>query len=751
MSDKAPTSLVGPSGLRKAAKLVLHPFRRRRGALERVARVPNILQLEAAECGAASLAMILAYYDCWVPLDKVRFACGVSRDGSKASNIIKAARGFGLEAKGFRKEPAQLGDIRVPAIVHWNFNHFLVLEGIRGGKAMLSDPAAGRRVVSLEEFNESFTGVVLAFEPGPKFATGGIRPRPLGQLLDQMRTTRMAALLVSVFSLLLVVPGLIVPGLSMLFVDRVMLQHFQNWVLPICGAMFAATVMQAAVTFLQQRYLVRIEAKLAVVMSSRVLTGMLAQPMAFFGQRFAGELAGRINAADNIAELLSGQVATTAFNMIAVLIYGVAMLMFDPLVAAVALSVPVINILIMRSLNRRMTDLNMRVAVDHGKLMGHTVSVLAGVETIKVAGAEGDAFAQWAGQHARTLTSIQSLAVQNGMVGVVPGLLEALGTAAVLSIGGLRVIEGAMTVGTLLAMQILLGSFMRPLSGLMGLFSQVQQAQGDLNRISELVAPPVEGPAVTGKPGPSIGPPETMTLAGQVELRNVSFGYSPTDPPLIRDFSLTLEPGMRVALVGGSGSGKSTVGRMIAGLTQPWSGEILFDGRPMSCITPRDFASSVSYVDQEVFLFEGSVRDNLTLWDPSIPQGLLVDALKDAEIYPEIAARDGGIDSEVKETGANFSGGQRQRLEIARAFVPNPSVLILDEATAALDVLTEQRIDQAIRRRGCTCIIIAHRLSAIRDADEIIVLRRGEIVERGNHESLVALGKIYADLVAAEV
>jgi ABC-type bacteriocin/lantibiotic exporter with double-glycine peptidase domain len=301
--------------------------------------VPNILQLEAAECGAASLAMILAYYDCWIPLDKVRFACGVSRDGSKASNIIKAARGFGLEAKGFRKEPAQLGGIRVPAIVHWNFNHFLVLEGIRGGKAMLSDPAAGRRVVSLEEFNESFTGVVLAFEPGPKFATGGIRPRPLGQLLDQMRTTRMAALLVSVFSLLLVVPGLIVPGLSMLFVDRVMLQHFQNWVLPICGAMFAATVMQAAVTFLQQRYLVRIEAKLAVVMSSRVLTGMLAQPMAFFGQRFAGELAGRINAADNIAELLSGQVATTAFNMIAVLIYGVAMLMFDPLVAAVAAGV----------------------------------------------------------------------------------------------------------------------------------------------------------------------------------------------------------------------------------------------------------------------------------------------------------------------------------------------------------------------------------------------------------------------------
>ena len=749
--SEAQAAPARPAAWRRATDALLKPFRPKRGAMDRVARVPNILQLEAAECGAASLTMILAYHGCWMPLDKVRFACGVSRDGSKASNIIKAARSYGLEAKGFRKEPSQLGDIVVPAIVHWNFNHFLVLEGIRGGKVYLSDPAAGRRVVSSAEFDESFTGVVLAFEPGPNFVRGGIRPRPMGQLLDQMRTSRMAALLVGLFSLLLVVPGLIVPGLSKLFIDKVMLQHFQNWVLPVCGALLAATLLQAGITYLQQRYLVRIEAKLAVVMSSRVLTGMLAQPISFFGQRFAGELAGRIGSADNIAQLLSGQVASTAFNMIAVVMYGGAMLLFDPLVAAVALCVPIINISIMRVLRKRMTDLNKRVAVDHGKLMGRTVAVLTGIETIKVSGSEGDAFGQWAGQHGRTLTSIQSLAVQNGIVGAVPGLLQAFGTTAVLSIGGLRVIEGAMTLGSLMAMQTLLGSFMGPLSGLMGLFSQIQNAQGDLNRISELVAPPAEE-AAPAKPEPAVtAPAEPITLAGRVELRNVSFGYSPTDPPLIRDFSLTLEPGMRVALVGGSGSGKSTVGRMIAGLTQPWGGEILFDDRPLSSISPRDFSSSVSYVDQEVFLFEGTVRDNLTLWDPTIPEGLLVDALKDAEIYPEIAGRDGAIDSEVKEGGTNFSGGQRQRLEIARAFVPNPSVLILDEATAALDVLTEQRIDQAIRRRGCTCIIIAHRLSAIRDADEIIVLRRGKIVERGNHESLVAAGKIYAGLVAAEV
>jgi NHLM bacteriocin system ABC transporter peptidase/ATP-binding protein len=730
-------------------------FSRPTGAIGRVAPVPLILQMDAAECGAASLAMVLARYGRWVPLEQMRLACGVSRDGSKATNILKAARSFGMNGKGFRKEPNQLGDIAVPAIIHWNFNHFLVLEGIKGNTVSIADPARGRVTIPLSDFNECFTGVVLALEPGPEFTRGGPRPRPVGQLLEQLHSSRVAALLVASFSLMLVIPGLAVPGLSKLFIDKVMLQGFHSWVLPLCAGLLFATSFQAMVTYLQQYYLLRIEAKLAVVMSSRVISRLMDQSLAFLGQRFAGELAGRVGAADGIAQLLSGQVATTGFNLIAVLIYGGAMLMFDPMVAAVAFLVPLVNVTMMRALRKRMQDLNRRVALDHGKLTGRTAAVLSGIETIKVSGAEGDAFAQWAGQHARTLGSIQSLSVQNSIVGAVPGLLSAIGTAAVLGIGGLRVIEGQLSLGSLLAIQTLLGSFIGPLNGVMGLFEQIQHAQGDLNRLADLMAKPeteiLAAAAGTATAAPVAVATVPILLTGRVELRNLSFGYSRTDAPLINNFSLTLEPGMRVALVGGSGSGKSTVGRMIAGLLEPWSGEILFDGMPRQAVPPRSFASSVSYVDQDVFLFEGTIRDNLTLWDTTVPEANIVDALKDAEIHHEVVSRQGGHEAHVSEGGLNFSGGQRQRLEIARALVPNPSVLILDEATAALDPITEQKIDQAVRRRGCTCIIIAHRLSAIRDADEIIVLRRGRIVERGNHDSLLVANNIYASLIKAEV
>lgn len=731
-------------------------FNRSAGETNRTVAVPLILQIEAAECGAASLTMVLSYFGRWVSLEQVRQDCGVSRDGSKASNILKAAKSYGMSAKGYRKEPDQLGGIPMPAIIHWNFNHFVVLEGIEKAHVAIADPASGRRRIPIEEFNEAFTGVVLAMEPGPDFTRGGTKPQPMLQLLEQLRTSRNAAALVALFSLALVVPGLIVPSLSKLFIDKVMLQGFQSWVQPLCLGLAAAALAEAGIIWLQQRYLVRIEAKLSVVLSSRVLTRLMEQSLAFIGQRFPGELAGRVEAADNVAALLSGQVASTAFNLIAVVIYGGAMLLFDASVAMVAFLVPAINLAIMRLVSTRMRDLNSRVAMDAGKLMGRTVSALSGLETIKVSGAEGDVFSQWSGQHARLMASVQSLSVQNAIVGAVPGLLSAFGMVAVLSLGGLRVIYGEMTLGTLVAVMALMSSFIGPLNGLMDIFQHVQHAIGDLNRLSDLMSKTDVEQAnekAAAMPAAPAAPAilSSRLLSGRLELRNLSFGFSRTDPPLIRDFSLSLEPGMRVALVGGSGSGKSTVGRMVAGLLHPWSGEVLFDGVPRAAIPLRAFASSVSYVDQDVFLFEGTIRDNLTLWDPTVPEANIVEALKDAEIHADVIARDGRYDAAVTEGGLNFSGGQRQRLEIARALLPYPSVLILDEATAALDPIIEQRIDLAVRRRGCTCLIIAHRLSAIRDADEIIVLRKGSIVERGNHDTLLAAGSVYASLVQAEV
>ncbi len=717
----------------RAPRWLRHLLRRRR-------RTPTVLQMAAVECGAAALAMVLAFHGRWVPLEELRILCGVSRDGSKASNILKAARSLGMVAKGFRKEPEGLPDLPMPSIVHWNFNHYVVFEGFRGDYAIVNDPARGRRRYRKSEFSQHFTGVVLALTPGEGFIPGGHRPQPLREIARLLQRSRPAVALIAAFSLMLVVPGLLLPGLSKLFVDKVLLQRLNDWLLPLCLVVIATGGLRALIVHLQQKYLLRLEGKLAAVLSARVMGSLMAQSLAFFNQRYAGELATRVACADRVSSLLSGEVATTAFNMIAVMVYAVAMAVFDPIVAAVALLVPLTNVLLLRVLRRRAVELNRAISLDQGRMTGAAIGAIVGIETIKVSGGEGEAFARWAGYHARTMAGQQALGLLNGVVGVAPSLLGAIGSGAVLVVGGYRVIDGELTIGSLLALQLLMASFVGPFNQLVALVERARQAQGDLNRINDLLAGAPPAPALAM---PAVSAPR---LEGRIEFRDISFGYSPADPPLVRDFNLVLEPGMRVALVGGSGSGKSTIGRLMCGLLEPWSGQILLDGRPLATIPPALRAASLAYVDQDIFLFAGSVRDNLTLWDRTQPETALVEALKDAEIHAEVAIRPGGLDSMVAEGGVNFSGGQRQRLEIARALVASPSALVLDEATAALDPLTEQRIDEGIRRRGCTALIIAHRLSTVRDADEIVVLNRGLVVERGTHASLMAATGPYAGL-----
>ena len=708
-------------------------------------RTPTVLQMAAVECGAAALAMVLAFHGRWVPLEELRILCGVSRDGSKASNILKAARSLGMVAKGFRKEPDGLPDLPLPSIVHWNFNHYVVFEGFRGDYAIVNDPARGRRRYRKSEFSQHFTGVVLALTPGDDFRPGGHRPRPLREIFRLLQHSRAAVGLIAAFSLMLVVPGLLLPGLSKLFVDKVLLQRLDDWLLPLCLVVIGTGALRALMVHLQQKYLLRLEGKLAAVLSARVMGSLMAQSLAFFNQRYAGELATRVACADRVSSLLSGEVATTAFNMIAVMVYAVAMAVFDPIVAAVALLVPLTNVLLVRTLRRRAVELNRAISLDQGRMTGAAIGAIVGIETIKVSGGEGEAFARWAGYHARTMAGQQALGLLNGVVGVAPSLLGAIGSGAVLVVGGFRVIDGELTIGSLLALQLLMASFVGPFNQLVALVERARQAQGDLNRINDLLAG--APPAPTASPAlatPALAGP--LRPEGRIEFRDISFGYSPADPPLIRDFNLVLEPGMRVALVGGSGSGKSTIGRLMCGLLHPWTGQILLDGRPLANLPPALRAASLAYVDQDIFLFAGSIRDNLTLWDRTQPESAIVEALKDAEIHAEVATRPGGLDSLVAEGGVNFSGGQRQRLEIARALVGSPAALVLDEATAALDPVTEQRIDEGIRRRGCTALIIAHRLSTVRDADEIVVLNRGLVAERGTHASLMAAGGTYAGL-----
>lgn len=711
-------------------------------AIKRV-RTPTVLQMDALECGAACLGMVLGYYGLWVPLEELRLACGVSRDGSKASNVLKVARSHGLAAKGFKKEPEALMGLPVPSIIHWNFNHYVVFEGISQGRAYINDPAHGPLSVPVEELSQSFTGVVLAFTPTDGFRPAGSPPSGLRQLGEYLRHSRHALALIGGFSLLLVVPGVVIPGLEKLFVDQVLVQQFETWLTPLCLGLVICAVVQAGLTAFQQRQLARLEAKLSVSLSARYLSRLLSRSQNYFNQRHKGELANRAAAADRIAELLSGHLATNIFNAAAVVFYALAMLSYDPVLAAIALLLASGNVVVLRLVTRRRTDLHRSLAGDMGRLAGATVSTIATIETLKVSGGEDQAFGVWSGHQAQALTTQRKLGLIDGLLTGAPALLSALSAAAILGVGGWRVIDGYLTVGSLVALQALMTSITAPVAGLVGLGSRLQTAKGDLERLADVLNQSIEETNTPLTAGLS------AKLEGYVDLVDVSFGYNPCDTPLIENFSLSLRPGTRVALVGASGSGKSTIGRMVCGLQKPRSGQVLLDGHPLEAIPAQVFAGSVAYVDQDVFLFEGTARENLTLWDPTIPETALTQALKDAEIHAEVASRPGQYDTLIAEGGVNFSGGQRQRLEIARALVSEPSILVLDEATAALDPVTEKRIDDNIRRRGCTCLIIAHRLSTIRDCDEIIVLERGMVIERGSHEQLMATEGVYAELIRA--
>jgi NHLM bacteriocin system ABC transporter peptidase/ATP-binding protein len=701
--------------------------------------------MEAVECGAASLAMVLAYYGAWIPLEQLRVACGVSRDGSKASNIVRAARAFGLAAKGFRTEPSGLHKLSMPCIIHWNFNHFVVLEGIDGDRVSINDPAMGRRQIDMTELDLAFTGVVLVMEPTETFRKVGSKPQGLRLLLRELRSSRGPVALVIVVSLALIIPGLVIPGFSKIFVDEILIQNNQNWLRPLLIGMGVAALFRAIVTALQQSLLLRLQTKLAVVMISRFLWHVLSLPMDFFAQRHAGDIATRISANEQISRLLSGGIVTNALSLTSLIFFAAAMAAYDVLLTAIVVGMSLVNVVALKVIGQRREDLSRNLAMERGKLVGSTIGAVRTIETLKAGGLEDEAFGQWAGIQAKTLNAEQELGLSSNMLEMLPTLLSGLTLAAVLGIGGLRVIEGSLTLGSLVAFQSLMASFSEPITTLVGQIGSLQTIKGGLERLEDVYNYPLDkqprGGAEAGGPA---------KLAGRIELTNIAFGYSILEPPLISDLSISIEPGSRVALVGLSGSGKSTIGRLICGLYKPWSGEIRFDGRSWSEV-PRDvFANSVSYVDQDIFLFEGTARDNLTLWDPTVPEPEISQALKDAAINEEIATRIGNYDCHVGEGGTNFSGGQRQRIEIARALVSNPSVIVLDEATAALDPITEKAIDDHLRRRGCTCIIIAHRLSTIRDCDEIIVLERGRIVERGTHEQLIALQRSYSQLVAQQ-
>ena len=708
-------------------------------------KTPTVLQMEAVECGAASLGIILAYYGLFLPLERLRLECGVSRDGSKASNMMKAARRLGLEGAGFRETAEGLRERELPLIIHWNFNHFLVLEGFKGDRVYLNDPGAGHRTVAWEEFESSFTGIALRLKPGPDFQRGGALPGMISVLAKRLGGQEKSLAFALLTGAGLIVPALAIPVFSQVFLDDVLSRRHADWIFNLLLAMGLAAVLQGALTWLRAWCLTRWQGALTIGESSRFFWHLLRLPMEFFQQRYSGEVASRVQFNEAVAAVLTGQAATAVLDVAVAAFFLILLFQYNASLTLIGLVFTLINMSILYLMFRWLTEQQMKVQQDAAKAYGTAVAGIQTIETLKASGNEGDFFVKWAGYQSKMLETQQKIELSLQALMLAPAFLSALNTAVIMAVGGFQIMDGLMTAGIFVAFQNLMTRFQEPVNNLLNLSQSLQTTQMQMQRLDDVMSYRIDAANYPAEPPPAIG---LDKLSGRVELRQVTFGYSRLEAPLIEDFSLTIEPGRWVALVGGSGSGKSTVAKLVGGLYQPWSGEVAFDGWPRRAIPREVTVNSLAAVDQDITLFGGTVADNISLFDPTLARYEIVRAAKDAAIHDDIAASQGGYDARVEEGGRNFSGGQRQRLEVARALAGNPSILVLDEATSALDPLTEQVVMDNIRRRGCSCLVVAHRLSTIRDCDEIIVLKDGKVVQRGRHEQMVTVDGPYRQLVA---
>ena len=709
-----------------------------------VAKVPVVMQIEALECGAASLAMVCAYYNKWIPLEQIRVDCGVSRDGANAKNLLVAARSYGFVAKGYRYEPDDLKKHgKFPCIIHWNFNHFVVLDGFKGKKAVINDPAKGNYTVSMETFDKSFTGICLMFEPSESFVPSGKRKSVFSFAVKRLSGAKVAVAFVVFTTLISALIGVITPAFSRIFMDRLLTHESPDWFYPFLIALSAMSALQLVISALETYYSNRINGKLATVGSSTFLWKVLHLPMEFFSQRLAGDIQGRQGSNAGIANSVVNTFAPLALNAIMMVFYLVVMIRYSWILTLVGLSSLVINAWMSSIISKKRVNITRVSMRDAGKLAGATVAGVEMIETIKASGAENGFFERWAGYQASVNAQKVKYAKINQYLGMIPSVVSTITGIVVLTLGVWFAMEGTFTVGMIMAFQGVLSSFSAPATTFISAGQTIQEMRTQMERVEDVMEYREDDCYKT-----EVKEENFSKLKGTIELKNVTFGYSRLSEPVIRDFSLTVKPGQRVALVGTSGCGKSTISKLVSGLYQPWSGEILYDGKHLSEIDRDVFTGSLAVVDQEIALFEGTIAENIKMWDNSIEDFEMIMAARDSQLHEEIMRRDGGYNYRIAEGGKDFSGGQRQRLEIARVLAQDPSIIILDEATSALDAKTEYDLVKAVKDRGITCIVVAHRLSTIRDCDEIIVLDHGVTVERGTHEELYAKGGKYTQLVS---
>ena len=714
--------------------------------LKGCAKVPIVMQMEALECGAASLAMILAFYGKWLPLEQVRSDCGVSRDGSSAKNILMAARFYGLTAKGYRFEPNELKEKgSFPCIIHWNFNHFIVLNGFKGNKAVINDPAKGVIQIPMEQFDTSFTGICLQFAPTESFEPGG-KPRSIIDFAKKrLKGTSSAFVFIVLTTIITSLIGIVNPVFSRIFMDVLLTGLNESWLYPFIFAMGGIAVIQIVVSWINTIYMLKIEGKLAIVANSTFMWHVLRMPMEFFSQRMAGDITSRQSSNEGVASSLIKQLAPLCLNFVMLIFYLVVMIRYSPLLTLVGLLSVVINITLAGLISKKRVNITRVQMRDYGKLAGATIAGIEMIETIKASGAENGFYEKWSGYQAAVNTSSVKYAKLNQYLGAVPSLVSSIINIAILIIGVMLTMRGEFSVGMILAFQGFMGSFSAPAQSLISTGQALSEMRTNMERIEDIMNYP---PDVEYKDNSVLESYDK--LSGQLEMKNITFGYSRLGEPLIENFNLTLKQGSRVAFVGSSGCGKSTLSKLISGLYAPWSGEILFDGKPLKEINHEIFTGSLAVVDQDIILFEDTIANNIKMWDSSIEDFEMIMAARDASLHEDIMQRDGGYSYKIMEGGKDFSGGQRQRMEIARVLAGDPTIIIMDEATSALDAKTEYEVVKAIKDRGITCIVVAHRLSTIRDCDEIIVMDKGKVVERGTHEELYGLNGMYTQLVSNE-
>lgn len=695
-------------------------------------KTPTIFQMEATECGAASLSMVFGYFGKFIPLEKMRIETGVSRDGCNAANIMRCAKKYGLECHGYRREPDALRSIDLPCIIHWNFNHFVVFEGFKGKYAYLNDPAVGRRRLTLDELDEGFTGIVLTFKLTEAFQREKKKRTSISFVRARLRGQYGVLIKLMYIGLLLVFPGLVLPVLSQIFMDDILIGGYTDWITKLLVFMGALVLLKMGLTYYRSMVLQRLRSKMTLVSGYGFLRHMLRLPVSFFDQRYAGDLVERMESNTNINQFLAGDLAETVLNIFVAAFYLVVLIFYSPIMTAVGMVDIAICLAAVFISNKVISGATMKLQISGGKLFGAVCAGLNITDTIKASGAETEYTSRILGYQAKQANLEQELNRYQQIAGAIPEAAGKITNALLLMVGGILVINGEMTLGMLLAFNSLFDSFSEPVNQLVGFIQKIQTLKADLKRVED-INNYAQDECYTEKKQTEF---TRKKLSGEIELKNISFGYSALKPPLIEDFHFHLNSGDSIAFVGASGCGKSTVSKMVSGLYRPWTGEILVDGKKMTEVPTEVLNASIATVSQNIVLFSGTIRDNLTMWNPAILEEDMVDAAKDACIHDFIMQQKDGYDYLLSEGATNVSGGQRQRLEIARALATKPTILIMDEATSALDPIVEKQILDNIKRRGCTCVIVAHRLSAIRDCNQIIVMSRGKIVQRGTHRTL---------------